>query len=84
FSDIPVIGGLFAQDVVVWLSLAGTVAIWAVFAYTKTGLVVRAVGENPKAAHALGYPVIAVRFAAVAFGGVLAGFAGAYAAVVYT
>ncbi|TIX98574.1 MAG: ABC transporter permease, partial [Mesorhizobium sp.] len=83
-SDIPVIGGLFAQDVVVWLSLAATVAIWAIFAYTKTGLVVRAVGENPKAAHSLGYPVIAVRFAAVAFGGVLAGFAGAYAAVVYT
>ncbi|MDX8541117.1 MULTISPECIES: ABC transporter permease [Mesorhizobium] len=83
-SDIPVVGGLFAQDIVVWLSLAATVAIWATFAYTKTGLVVRAVGENPKAAHALGYPVIAVRFAAVAFGGVLAGFAGAYAAVVYT
>ncbi|RVD67380.1 ABC transporter permease, partial [Mesorhizobium sp. M4A.F.Ca.ET.029.04.2.1] len=38
-ADIPVFGGLFAQDVVVWLSLAATVAIWAMFAYTKTGLV---------------------------------------------
>ncbi|WP_027055460.1 ABC transporter permease [Mesorhizobium erdmanii] len=83
-SDIPVVGGLFAEDVVVWLSLAATVAIWATFAYTKTGLVLRAVGENPKAVHALGYPVIAVRFAAVAFGGAFAGFAGAYASVVYT
>ncbi|KXF75910.1 ABC transporter permease [Paramesorhizobium deserti] len=83
-SDIPVVGGLFVQDVVVWLSLAATLAIWATLAYTKTGLVVRAIGENPKAAHAIGYPVVAVRFAAVAFGGMMAGFAGAYAAVVYT
>ena len=83
-SDIPVLGKLFVQDIVVWLSLLATFAIWAMFAYSKTGLVVRAIGENPKAAHAIGYPVIAVRVAAVAFGGAMAGFAGAYAAVVYT
>ena len=83
-SDLPVVGGLFAQDIVVWLSLLATLAIWATFAFTKTGLVIRAVGENPKAAHAIGYPVIAVRVAAVAFGGMMAGFAGAYASVIYT
>lgn len=83
-SDLPVVGGLFVQDIVVWLSLLVTLAVWATFAYTKTGLVIRAVGENPKAAHAIGYPVIGVRVAAVAFGGMMAGFAGAYAAVVYT
>ena len=83
-SDIPVIGKLFVQDMVVWLSLLVTLAIWATFAYTKVGLVIRAVGENPKAAHAIGYPVIAVRVAAVAFGGAMAGIAGAYAAAVYT
>lgn len=83
-SGLPVVGGLFVQDAVVWLSLAATVAIWAIFACTKVGLVIRAIGENPKAAHAIGYPVIAVRVAAVAFGGAMAGFAGAYAAVVYT
>ncbi|MCC2612900.1 ABC transporter permease [Neorhizobium petrolearium] len=84
FSELPVIGGLFTQDIVVWFSLAATLAIWAIFTFTKTGLVIRAVGENPKAAHAIGYPVILVRIAAVAFGGMMAGFAGAYAAVVYT
>lgn len=83
-SDIPVVGGLFTQDVVVWLSLAVTLAIWAVFTYSRVGLVIRAIGENPKAAHAIGYPVIAIRVAAIAFGGAMAGFAGAYAAVVYT
>jgi len=83
-SEIPVVGGLFVQDIVVWLSLVATLAIWAMFAYTKAGLVVRAVGENPKAAHAIGYSVISVRVLAIAFGGAMAGFAGAYAAVVYT
>lgn len=83
-SDLPVIGGLFVQDIVVFLSLLLTLAIWAGFAFTRTGLVIRAIGENPKAAHAIGYPVIAVRIAAIAFGGLLAGFAGAYASVVYT
>jgi ABC-type uncharacterized transport system permease subunit len=62
---------------------AATLAIWAIFAYTKLGLVVRAVGENPKAAHAIGYSVIRP-CRAIAFGGAMAGFAGAYAAVVYT
>lgn len=83
-SEIPVVGKLFVQDVVVWISLAATLAIWAMFAYTKLGLVIRAIGENPKAAHAIGYPVVALRVAAVAFGGLMAGFAGAYASVVYT
>ena len=83
-SEIPVLGKLFVQDVVVWLSLLATLAIWAMFAYSKTGLIIRAIGENPKAAHAIGYPVIAMRVAAVVFGGAMAGFAGAYAAVVYT
>lgn len=83
-SEIPILGSLFIQDVVVWLSLAATFALWAMFAYTKAGLVVRAVGENPKAAHAIGYSVISVRVLAIAFGGAMAGFAGAYAAIVYT
>jgi simple sugar transport system permease protein len=83
-SDIPVIGGLFRQDIVVWLALAATFALWLAMRRSKVGLVLRAVGENPKAARAVGYPVIAIRFAAVAFGGLMAGFAGAYAATVYT
>lgn len=83
-SGLPVAGGLFAQDVIVWLSLVATLAIWATLRFSKLGLVVRAVGENPMAARALGYPVIAIRTGAVAFGGLMAGFAGAYASTVYT
>lgn len=83
-SEIPVVGGLFAQDIIVWLSLAATLGVWFLLSRTRTGLTIRAVGENPKAAHAIGYSVIGVRLAAIAFGGTMTGFAGAYAAIVYT
>ncbi len=83
-SDLPVVGGMFVQDIVVWLSLVATAAIWAMFRYSRLGLVLRAIGENPTAARAIGYRVIALRLWAVVFGGAMAGFAGAYAATVYT
>lgn len=83
-SDMPVIGGFFTQDIVVWISLAITFALWAMFKYAKLGLIIRSVGENPKAAHAIGYPVITIRVLAILFGGAMAGFAGAYAVVIYT
>jgi simple sugar transport system permease protein len=51
---------------------------------TRAGLVLRAVGENHDAAHALGYPVVAVRMAAIAFGGAMAGLGGAYLSLVQT
>lgn len=83
-GDLPVVGGIFRQDPVVWLTLLATLAIWYTLRFTKLGLVIRAVGENPVAARAIGYRVIAIRYSAVAFGGLMAGFAGAYAATVYT
>jgi len=52
--------------------------------YTRLGLAIRASGENPHAAQALGFPVYLIRYGAVAFGGLLAGFAGAYASTIYT
>jgi simple sugar transport system permease protein len=42
------------------------------------------VGDSHEAAHAIGYPVIAIRFAAVLFGGLASGLAGAYMSLVYT
>jgi general nucleoside transport system permease protein len=83
-SDIPVLGGLFVQDVVVWLTLLLALAIWAVLNHSKLGLIIRAVGENPHATRAIGFPVLTIRACAIAFGGALAGVAGAYASTVYT
>lgn len=62
--------------------LAGAVA-WFLTS-TKPGLVVRAVGENHDAAHAIGTPVVLVRMAALAFGGAMAGIGGAYLSLVQT
>ena len=51
---------------------------------TRAGLILRSVGESPESAHALGYPVRAIRLGAVVCGGALCGLAGAYISVIYT
>ncbi len=84
-SDLPVAGRLlFAHDFMVYLSIALTAAVWWMLTRTRTGLVLRAVGENHDAAHAIGYRVVAIRFAALMFGGGCAGAGGAYLALVQT
>jgi ABC-type uncharacterized transport system permease subunit len=84
-ADLPFVGpALFRQHPMVYLAIALTIAI-AWFLYrSRAGLVLRAVGESPESAHALGYPVRKIRLAAVIVGGALCGVAGAYISVVYT
>jgi simple sugar transport system permease protein len=84
-SDLPFFGKLlFAYSPLVYLSLVLFVAIeWFLF-HTRAGLVLRAVGESPQSAHAIGYPVVSIRYLAVLFGGACAGLGGAYLAVAYT
>jgi ABC-type uncharacterized transport system permease subunit len=83
--DVPFIGpALFAQHWLVYFSLALTAAVaWFLFR-TRGGLILRAVGESPDAAHALGHSVRLIRCAALAFGGACAGLAGAYLSTIYT
>jgi simple sugar transport system permease protein len=84
-SDIPLIGpALFQQHPLVYLTVAG--ALWLIWFLdrTRSGLILRAVGESPESAHALGYPVRRIRLLAVMAGGALCGLAGAYLAIVYT
>jgi simple sugar transport system permease protein len=84
-ADVPFIGpAFFRQHPMVYIAIALTFFI-AWFLYrSRAGLVLRAVGESPESAHALGYPVRRIRLAAVIFGGALCGVAGAYISVVYT
>ena len=84
-ADLPFIGpALFRQHPMVYGVIALTAAL-AWFLYrSRAGLVLRAVGESPESAHALGYPVRRIRLAAVVAGGALCGLAGAYVSVVYT
>jgi general nucleoside transport system permease protein len=84
-ADLPFVGpALFQQHPMVYLAIMLTVGL-AWFLYrSRAGLVLRAVGESPESAHALGYPVRKIRLAAVMVGGALCGVAGAYISVVYT
>ncbi len=82
-SDLPVVGPiLFGHDPMVYISLLLVVSVWYVLKYTRAGLILRAVGENHEAAHALGYKVVHVRLLAIAFGGATAGLGGAYISLV--
>jgi simple sugar transport system permease protein len=84
-SDIPVIGPiLFGQDILVYLSFVMILAVAWFLSRTRPGLILKAVGESHDSAHALGYPVIAIRYAAVLFGGAMSGLAGAYLSLAYT
>ena len=84
-SDIPLVGSaLFKQHPLVYLTVLFAAAlVWFLYR-TRSGLILRSVGESPESAHALGYPVRWIRLAAVVAGGALCGLAGAYISVIYT
>ena len=84
-SDIPWFGpALFRHHPLVYLTMVLALAlIWFMYR-TRSGLVLRSVGESPESAHALGYPVRRIRLLAVVAGGALCGLAGAYLSVIYT
>ena len=84
-TDLPVIGRLlFGQDPIFYISFLLVAAVsWFLFK-TRAGLTLRSVGDNHTSAHALGIPVIKVRYLAVMFGGACAGLAGAHLSLVYT
>jgi simple sugar transport system permease protein len=77
-SELPVIGPiLFQQNLMVYIAfLLVPISVW-VLNRTTWGLQIRAVGQNPKAADAMGVNVVWVRYSTVILGGVLAGVAGA-------
>ena len=84
-SDIPFVGpALFKHHPMVYLTVLFALGlIWFLYR-TRAGLILRSVGESPESAHALGYPVRAIRLGAVVCGGALCGLAGAYISVIYT
>lgn len=84
-ADIPFVGpAFFKHHPIVYLTVLGAIGLGWFLYRSRGGLVLRAVGESPESAHALGYPVRRIRLAAVVVGGALCGLAGAYISVVYT
>jgi simple sugar transport system permease protein len=83
-ADLPFVGSaLMRQHPMAYAAIAlALAAVWLLYR-SRAGLVLRAIGESPESAHALGYPVRGLRLAAVAGGGALCGLAGAYLSVVY-
>jgi simple sugar transport system permease protein len=82
-SDLPVVGTIFfSHDLMVYLGLIIVTAVWFMLKYTRAGLILRAVGENHEAAHALGYKVVRIRIMAILFGGACAGMGGAYISLI--
>jgi len=80
----PVLRLVFGHSLLVYVSLAMTVAVAWFLARSRGGLILRAVGENAHSAHSIGYSVTGVRYAAVAFGGAMAGLGGCYYSMVQT
>jgi ABC-type uncharacterized transport system permease subunit len=83
-ANHPLLRLAFGYDVIVYLSIALTLAAAWFLNRTRSGLILRCVGESDASAHAIGYPVTAIRYLAVAFGGALAGLAGAYYSLAVT
>ena len=84
-ADIPLIGiAFFKQHPLVYGVIVFVFGLMWFLYKTRTGLVLRSVGESPESAHALGYSVRRIRFCAVIAGGALCGLSGAYISIAYT
>ena len=84
-SDIPFVGRiLFYQDAYFYLSVLLGIAVWFVMKHTRAGIVIRSVGENPKAAEAQGINVLKIKYICVMIGGAFAGMAGAHLSTAYS
>lgn len=75
---------LFSYSPLVYFSFIMVGLVWWFLNRTRSGLILRAVGENDLSAHSIGYSVTGVRYAAVAFGGAMAGIGGASFPLVLT
>lgn len=83
-SDIPVVGALFSQDIMTYLVYLLVPAAWVFMYKTKYGLNLRAVGENPQTADAMGISVTKQRYLYTILGGLLVGLGGAHLSLAYT
>lgn len=84
-SDIPVIGPIFFnQDLLVYLMFLFVPLSWYFLYKTRPGLHLRAIGESPQTADALGINVSKLRYYYTIFGGMMAGLGGAHLSLAYT
>lgn len=80
----PYLKVIFGYSPIVYFALAMVPVVAWFLKSTRSGMILRAVGENDLSAHSIGYSVKGVRYAAIAFGGAMAGIGGAYFSMVIT
>lgn len=78
FGHLPVLGAIFDQYTLTYLSFLLVPIVWWVVYRSNFGLHMRAVGENPEAADAAGVNVYNTRYIALAIGGGLMAVGGAF------
>jgi simple sugar transport system permease protein len=83
-SQIPFIGPIiFNQNILVYVSVLVSIALWYFLFRTQKGLELRSVGEYPMTADSLGINTTKMRYWSTIVGGMLIGLAGAYLPMVY-
>ena len=81
-SKIPVLGKVFfSQNLLVYLGVAVAVLVWWYLNFTKTGLRLRAVGENPGAADSVGVNILLYKYIHLIAGSGVMGLGGFYMAL---
>ncbi len=83
-SEHSILRVVFGYSPIVYFSFFMTFAVAWFLKKSRAGLILRAVGESAESAHSIGYSVNGVRYAAVAFGGAMAGAGGSYYSLVLT
>ncbi len=82
--SIPILGAVFNQDILTYIVYLLVPLSWVFLYKTRDGLNLRAVGENPGTADAMGINVFLVRYAATILGGMLVSLGGAHLSLAYT
>lgn len=82
-SDLPLIGALFKQDILTYALYLLVPLAWYYLYRTRNGLNLRAVGENPQTADAMGINVIRTRYVYTILGGMLVGLGGGHLSLAY-
>ncbi|WP_320127909.1 ABC transporter permease [uncultured Sphaerochaeta sp.] len=83
-SNIPILGALFNVSILTYALYIILPLSWVLMYKTKFGMIVRAVGENPRTAAAMGISVSRTRYIYTTIGGMLAGLGGACLSLSFT
>ena len=84
-KDIPVVGDVLSgHSILTYIAFLLVFLTWVLLYKTPLGLNIRSVGENPNAAASVGVSVLKVKYIAIGFSGLMAGFGGAFMSMYYS